>query len=476
MTQIVRMWCLLFVVCSLFQSLICKEYASNLGVGDDEMNLIYNIAKRLAKNSESRQQDRVPIDTARHHSHPDGDTDKNSEGECSVVVNDGIIIRTEDSIQNGADFLGLSRDAVSQGACTDHCCKKPSCDTAVFAKKGEHKCFLFSCQGRCQFSHHGNFSSSEIHRHIHSPASSSTTADSSESDKDEDNSGAVTSSTPSTTSTTTTTVSPHSGERCPVGKFECQTSVDGNRQCISLEEVCDSITQCADGSDERNCSHAGQLSSQGGSPSNTSTDELHNSKEHHTQGDKQGSDHSYPDAYHDSWEDENKTQSVKDQQTEGKQTEDKNNEDKQNQHSSQDQNMHGSEEKQQDRQDAQNKTSFEEVTPEQHSPTSSPEHPKIDTTEPTADRTTPTHMSATTMTSLISTSADGSFVSRKKVGESVEVDNLQVPIIALSVGLAFTLILLVFVTCRLCTVRRRLRKGRPLHSNEADYLINGMYL
>ncbi|XP_052275353.1 uncharacterized protein LOC127874778 isoform X1 [Dreissena polymorpha] len=50
------------------------------------------------------------------------------------------------------------------------------------------------------------------------------------------------------------------------------------------------------------------------------------------------------------------------------------------------------------------------------------------------------------------------------------------PVVALSLGLAITLMLLIFVGCRLRTVKRRLRKGRALHSNEADYLINGMYL
>ncbi|XP_076441811.1 uncharacterized protein LOC143280916 isoform X2 [Babylonia areolata] len=69
-----------------------------------------------------------------------------------------------------------------------------------------------------------------------------------------------------------------------------------------------------------------------------------------------------------------------------------------------------------------------------------------------------------------------SFISKLKLEEPKEVANMQGPIIALSLGLAFTVILLVFVACRLRTVRRRLRKGRPLHSNEADYLINGMYL
>jgi len=55
-------------------------------------------------------------------------------------------------------------------------------------------------------------------------------------------------------------------------------------------------------------------------------------------------------------------------------------------------------------------------------------------------------------------------------------DGFQGPIVALSLGLAITLLLLILVGCRLRTVKRRLRKGRALHSNEADYLINGMYL
>lgn len=64
--------------------------------------------------------------------------------------------------------------------------------------------------------------------------------------------------------------------------------------------------------------------------------------------------------------------------------------------------------------------------------------------------------------------------------ESVDVETLedssQGPVVALSLGLAITLLMLIFVGCRLRTVKRRLRKGRALHSNEADYLINGMYL
>lgn len=52
----------------------------------------------------------------------------------------------------------------------------------------------------------------------------------------------------------------------------------------------------------------------------------------------------------------------------------------------------------------------------------------------------------------------------------------QGAVIALALGLCVTALLLIFVGCRLRNVKRRLRKGRPMNSNEADYLINGMYL
>ena len=52
----------------------------------------------------------------------------------------------------------------------------------------------------------------------------------------------------------------------------------------------------------------------------------------------------------------------------------------------------------------------------------------------------------------------------------------QGAIIALALGLAITAMLLVFVGCRLRNVKHRLRRGRPMQTNEADYLINGMYL
>lgn len=74
------------------------------------------------------------------------------------------------------------------------------------------------------------------------------------------------------------------------------------------------------------------------------------------------------------------------------------------------------------------------------------------------------------------TKSTANYIWKKKVVVASPSDNAQGPIVALALGLSFTTMLLIFVGCRLHRVKRRLRKGRALHSNEADYLINGMYL
>ncbi|XP_059569935.1 low-density lipoprotein receptor-related protein 11 isoform X3 [Alligator mississippiensis] len=49
-------------------------------------------------------------------------------------------------------------------------------------------------------------------------------------------------------------------------------------------------------------------------------------------------------------------------------------------------------------------------------------------------------------------------------------------VLPLALGLAITALLLLMVTCRLRLVRQKLKKARPIISEESDYLINGMYL
>lgn len=49
-------------------------------------------------------------------------------------------------------------------------------------------------------------------------------------------------------------------------------------------------------------------------------------------------------------------------------------------------------------------------------------------------------------------------------------------ILPLVLGLIITALLLLMISCRLRLVRHKLKKARPLTTEESDYLINGMYL
>lgn len=49
-------------------------------------------------------------------------------------------------------------------------------------------------------------------------------------------------------------------------------------------------------------------------------------------------------------------------------------------------------------------------------------------------------------------------------------------ILPLALGLIITALLLLMIGCRLKLVRHKLKKARPLTTEESDYLINGMYL
>lgn len=49
-------------------------------------------------------------------------------------------------------------------------------------------------------------------------------------------------------------------------------------------------------------------------------------------------------------------------------------------------------------------------------------------------------------------------------------------ILPLALGILITALLLLMIGCRLKLVRHKLKKARPLTTEESDYLINGMYL
>ncbi|XP_050406696.1 dentin sialophosphoprotein isoform X2 [Patella vulgata] len=92
------------------------------------------------------------------------------------------------------------------------------------------------------------------------------------------------------------------------------------------------------------------------------------------------------------------------------------------------------------------------------------------------DKNTKIHNDKVTTVEIDTIQEQSLIVTKEKVIVASPISQAEGPIIALSLGLALTFILLVFVACRMRTIKRRLRKGRVLHSNEADYLINGMYL
>lgn len=55
-------------------------------------------------------------------------------------------------------------------------------------------------------------------------------------------------------------------------------------------------------------------------------------------------------------------------------------------------------------------------------------------------------------------------------------DPQSVAILPLALGIIITALLLLMISCRLRLVRHKLKKARPLTTEESDYLINGMYL
>lgn len=121
--------------------------------------------------------------------------------------------------------------------------------------------------------------------------------------------------------------------------------------------------------------------------------------------------------------------------------------------------------------DPDQKTSIKKKDPDLQTADNKPAQPSSKT-----DKTlTPSSKNSTAQNVPDSSGLGGEVVESRVVVES-PTDSHQGPIVALGLGLGITVILLFFVGCRLRNVKRRIRKGRALHSNEADYLINGMYL
>ncbi|KAG8582949.1 hypothetical protein GDO81_008234 [Engystomops pustulosus] len=92
---------------------------------------------------------------------PSGDS---GEDLCSFNQLEDYIIRTKDSLEAGATFLKAPGEVYSWKQCLEECCSQPRCSAAVVEGSGRGlACFLFDCShhGRsvCQFSPHRDYSS-----------------------------------------------------------------------------------------------------------------------------------------------------------------------------------------------------------------------------------------------------------------------------------------------------------------------------
>ena len=84
-------------------------------------------------------------------------------------VERGVIIRTEDSRQEGALFLNESR-LPSLARCLHSCCAEPGCNTAVYDTRMDTaeggSCYLFDCGPldalKCQFTSNSEFTSAVL--------------------------------------------------------------------------------------------------------------------------------------------------------------------------------------------------------------------------------------------------------------------------------------------------------------------------
>ncbi|XP_072907574.1 low-density lipoprotein receptor-related protein 11 isoform X1 [Hemitrygon akajei] len=84
-----------------------------------------------------------------------------------------------------------------------------------------------------------------------------------------------------------------------------------------------------------------------------------------------------------------------------------------------------------------------------------------------------TQENGTPETSSAETNKDDVMIHHRKGGHPLPETGAVLP---LALGLAITALLLLMIICRLQLVKRKLKKVRPITSEESDYLINGMYL
>ena len=230
-------------------------------------------------------------------------TESNKDkGTCTneMTTLESEIIRTKDSINNGATFLNASSNIGSAMQCRDWCCEYESkkgdflqkCNVAVYQLHqvdNKARCFLFDCYSShtrnfsCVFSTNAGFTSfkqapskvkeadnqveelenvAKTTPHL-TTSTMQTTTTTSAITRTTTTTATTTSSTTTTAPTTTlttfySTASSHANHIS--SKYECEKvkckrmewQCD-NKCCIPIYNVCDQMSHCSDGSDELGC-------------------------------------------------------------------------------------------------------------------------------------------------------------------------------------------------------------------------------
>ncbi|KAK7480368.1 hypothetical protein BaRGS_00028415 [Batillaria attramentaria] len=290
------MWVLLVTLCVIIPPAALKESESVQDIPEGDRKLLIELVKRLQNDKTLGQLDWNESGTRK----------PSQQARCEVSPRRSSIIKRKDSEKYGAKNLGYFEDVKTNEACADLCCQNSSCDLAVYEDKDRHYCYLFRCEGKCIFSHHSSYISTDVTHHsgpsttaenteqdLHRPNEEDEEEGGDDSDQDNEPPAAIpTKPAPATTHASqfirahsvglngycrldTHCEDPNAGcishecvcqegyykkahicrKVCLPSSFACLElgTIGRGPHCVAGSQVCDGTTQCADGSDEFNC-------------------------------------------------------------------------------------------------------------------------------------------------------------------------------------------------------------------------------